>query len=219
MADVITATLYDGGEVKDVLSTSIKEYAEILLAGAETNAEYQKAKELINAMLNYGAYAQELFDYNTSNLANKSDKVVDNVASVTINDLEKFKKDTQGVENFGTLAGATLVLKGETKLKAFFEFAAGASLDGLTFSVDGVAQTYKTSGNYYVVEIDNISARNLDKEFKITVTAGNQTFDAYVSAMSYCYNALANTTDTKLHNVAKALYLYNKEADAYSAAN
>ena len=26
-------------------------------------------------------------------------------------------------------------------------------------------------------------------------------------------------TDTKLHNVAKALYLYNKEADAYSAAN
>jgi len=215
MADSITATIYDGGEAQDVLTTSVTKYAEILIGESDTNAEYKKAKELINAMLNYGAYAQELFDYNTENLANASSLVVDKVSEVQVSNLEDFSKGKQGLDDFGHFAGSRLILKGETTLKMFFEFAEGASVEGVTFTIDGVAQEYTKSGDYYVVEVENISACLLDNDYKVTVTAGNQTFDAYASVMSYCYNALTNTEDTKLHNVAKALYLYNKEADAY----
>ena len=70
-----------------------------------------------------------------------------------------------------------------------------------------------------MIEIDNISAGQLDKEYKVTVTAGSQTYDAYTSAMSYCYSALTNQNDAKLHNVVKALYLYSQEANAYNSGN
>ncbi len=219
MADTITATIYDGGEVKDVLATSVVEYADKLISGSDTNEEYKKAKELINAMLNYGAYAQELFDYNTSNLANESNLVVDHVPEVQASDLAGFAKEKQGLENFGYLAGTSLILKGETTLKFFFEFAEGASLEDLTFVVDGAEKEYAKSGKYYVVEVDNISARLLDNDYTVTVTAGDQTFDASVSVMTSCYNSLTNTDNAKLHNVAKALYLYNKEANLYYEGN
>ena len=215
MADTITATIYDGGEVKDTISTSVRDYAEILISGSDTNAEYAKAKSLINAMLNYGAYAQKLFDYNTDDLANKNAIVIDNVAGVEASALAGFAKEKQGLENFGYLAGTSLILRGETKLKMFFEFEEGVSLDGLTFSIDGLQQEYTRSGNYYVVEIADISAHLLDEDYTVTVTAGNQSFDAVTSVMTGCYNALTNTEDTDLHSVARALYLYNQEADAY----
>ena len=111
-------------------------------------------------MLNYGAYAQELFDYNTGKLANKNEIVVDAVANVEANELAKFAQTKQGLEGFGSLYGASLVLKEGTKLRMFFAFEEGASLDDLTFSVGGVQQKYTQSGEYYIVEIANISAYN-----------------------------------------------------------
>lgn len=219
MADTITATIYDGGEAKDTVQTSVRDYAETIIRQSDSNAEYAKAKPLVNAMLNYGAYAQKLFDYNTDDLANKNDIVVDGIAAVNDSELAQFAQEKQGLENFGYLAGTSLVLKGETKLKMFFEFEEGTSLDGLTFSIGGVQQEYTKSGNYYVVEIADISAHQLDKDYTVTVTAGNQSFDAVTSAMTYCYNAFMNTEDADLHNVARALYLYNQKADEYKNAS
>ena len=219
MADIITATIYDGGEVKDTASTSVRQYAETIIRGADNNPQYAKAKPLAEAMLNYGSYAQVLFDYKTNNLANRNDIVVDEVANVQVSDLAAFAKEEQGIKGFGTLAGATLILKGETTLKMFFEFKEGASLDGLKFIMDGVEQKYTRSGNYYVVEIADIPAHLLDEDYTVTVVAGNQTFDAVTSAMTYCYNALKNMDDVDLHNAAKALYLYNKAADAYRSGS
>lgn len=220
MADTITAKLYDGGEKKDELATSVKDYAERLIKGSETNTGYQKAKELVNAMLNYGAYSQKYFSYKINNLANSSDKVevVNNVEAVQVSALEKFEKGKQDV-GVGYLEGTGLVLKGGTKLKVYFSLNDGVSADDVTFAVDGVEYESTKSGNYYVIEIDDISAGKLDHEYKVTVTAGGQAVDAYTSAMSYCYSALTNQDDTNLHNVAKALYLYNQEADAYNSGN
>ena len=52
-------------------------------------------------------------------------------------------------------------------------------------------------------------------DFTVTVTAGTNTFDATCSAMTFCYNALINVSNTDLQNLAKALYLYNVQANAY----
>ena len=85
----------------------------------------------------------------------------------------------------------------------------------MTFSINGVPQKYTISDNRYVVEIADISAHQLDEDYTVTVTDGNYSFEAKTSAMTYCYNALMNTDDADLHNVAKALYLYNQAANAY----
>lgn len=215
MADVIVVTLYDGGKALDTKSVSVRDYAEIIIRNETNNEAYAKATPLIKAMLHYGTYAQKLFEYNTGDLADKnyvSDDAVQNVESAQLVD---FAKEKQGKEGFGSLAGATLVLEGETTLRMFFAFEDGVSLEGLKFTVNGVEQTYKISGNYYIVEFANITANKLDNMYTVTVTAGDHTFDATCSAMTFCYNALINSDHVALQDVAKALYLYNKEAKAY----
>lgn len=215
MADTVVATLYNGGVEIDTQSVSVRDYAEVILKNDSKLEAYAAAGPLVQAMLNYGAYAQKLFQYNLLDLANKNYADNDAVTSVDINQLAGFAKGQQGLQGFSVLAGASLELKSETTLKLFFEFADNVSLDDLTFTIGGVTQDYTRSGNYYVVDIPNISANNLDKEYTVTVTAGDKTFDARSRAMTFCYNALKNTEDEALKNVAKALYLYNKEADAY----
>ena len=220
MADEITATLYEGGEAKATLTTSVKEYAQKLFDQSEKDASCAAAKPLVNAMINYGAYAQLLFNHNVDKLANSNEgynKVYfeDNVADVSNSALDKFAKKKQGKDGFGHLAGATLLLKEETKLKLYFEFEAGVSLEGLTFSVDGVQQTPTKSGDYYVVEIKGITASLLDKDHTVRVSVGDNSFDAVTSVMTGCYNALNNPDLSDMHNIAKALYLYNDAAKTY----
>lgn len=215
MADVIAVTLYDGGKALDTKSVSVRDYAEIIIRNETNNGAYAKATPLIKSMLHYGAYTQKLFEYNTSDLANKNYVSDDAVQNVEATQLVDFAKEKQGKEGFGSLAGATLVLEGETTLRMFFAFEDGVSLEGLKFTVNGVEQTYKISGNYYIVEFANIAANKLDNMYTVTVTAGDHTFDATCSAMTFCYNALINSDHVALQDVVKALYLYNKEAKAY----
>lgn len=216
MADTITATLYDGGKAIDIQTTSIRDYADVLIENKDNNAAYTKASGLVKAMLHYGAYAQQLFQYNTGDPANKDYTSDDKVGTVTAETLESlFKKEKQGLDGFGSLAGATLVLEGETTLRLFFEFEPNVALDNLTFTVNGQSMEYKTSDIYYVVEFVNIAAADLDKEFTVTAKSGDNEFNATCSAMTFCYNALVNSDDVALQNVAKALYLYNCEANSY----
>jgi len=216
MGDIVVATLYDGGEVIDTQSTSVKNYAEIIIENVPNRDDFAEAIPLAKAMLHYGAYAQKLFEYNIENLANENYASSDTVNNVTMTQLAGFAKDKQGLDDFGVLAGATLIMEGETTLRMWFEFEGTASLDDLKFTLNGEEDLeVKTSGNYHIVEIANISAKDLDKEYKVTVTAGEKTFDVTCSVMTYCYNALKNTDNEALQNAARALYLYNLEANNY----
>lgn len=215
MADKIDVTLYDGGQVMDTKSISVRDYAEILIANKDNNAAYAAATMLVKSMLHYGAYAQKLFGYRTEDLADKNYTADDTVENVSAVQLAGFAKERQGKEGFGSLAGATLILEGETTLRMFFAFDKDTSLEGLKFTVNGEERAYKTSGDYYVVEFANIAADDLDQDYTVKVTAGENTFDATCSAMTSCYNALVNSDDIALQNAAKALYLYHTEAKAY----
>lgn len=215
MSDVIVATLYDGDEVVDTESVSIRDYAEVILKNESNNAAYTAAQPLIKAMINYGAYAQKLFGYNVENLANKGYETDTDIQNVSYTDLSAFNKERQGQTGLGSLAGASLVLESETTLRMFFQFETGVDLTDLTFTVDGVEQPYEKNGNYYIVDFKNIAAKDLDKDFTVTVSAGGKSFNATCSAMTFCYNALTNTSNVALQNVAKAMYLYNISANDY----
>ena len=217
MADTVTATLCDGEQDIDKQSVSIRDYAETIIQNVGNSEDYTKAKSLMKTMLHYGTYAQKLFNHNVVDFANKNYTSTDDVQSVTIEELGDFAKGKQGLDEFGVLAGATLVLEGETTLRMFFEFEDSVVSDELKFVVNGVEQSHQTSGSYYIVECKNIAATDLDTEYKVEVMLGEETkFEAYCSAMTFCYNALNNsTTSDTLKNVARALYLYNVSADMY----
>lgn len=73
MNDTITATLYNGDEVVDVLEYSIKQYLDAVIAGDFS----EKAKQLANDLLIYGAAAQKHQNYNTGDLVSEETPIVD----------------------------------------------------------------------------------------------------------------------------------------------
>ncbi len=204
----IKIQVIDGADASDELKYSVKDYADGLLAGDYS----EESKTLIKAMLNYGAMAQKLFDYKTDSLANAGLAASDqDLSAITADTLASYAKEKQSVEGVATLAGTILSLESETTLKLFFSDVA----EGATFTYNGAAITPAQSGSYYMVAITNIAAKDLNKDYTVTINGNDFTF----SAMSFCENVLkGNYTGEKkdeLVDVAKALYAYSAAADVY----
>ncbi len=216
MTKEIKAQVVAGDAVSKEYTYSVKDYADSIL---NDEATYGKAIPLVKAMLNYGAYAQTYFGYNTEALAN--DGLVDtDVSGVTETDLERFAKSAPSNE-FAGLAGASLILESETTLKLYFTLPAGADVSLYTFSNGSEDLKPVKSGIYYYVTIQDIDAKNLDTDYKVTVKYGENSLEVTYSPMTYCYNVLKGYTGDKaeeLKNVVRALYLYNSKANAYFSA-
>ena len=74
-------------------------------------------------------------------------------------------------------------------------------------------QNQSFSKNAYL-QVTNIAAPNLDTPHTFTVTDGIDTYTVTASALSYAYTSVKNG-DSARQNLGKALYLYNRAADAY----
>ena len=211
MTSNIKARIYDG---ETALGTeynySVEEYANYLLAHTADNTEYEKAAPLVRAMLRYGAYAKEYFD-KTNTLAPLGDVAIDS----------KFAKHTSTLpENL--YDGATLSLKSKTTLSLYFTAENELSFTCIEEPVEGqpekvmTVETVKTETGT-IARIRNIAASKLQKNYIVTVKNGETEIGTITySPMNYCYKALNNgTTDTRLQNVAKALYWYSEAANEY----
>lgn len=89
MNNKITVGLYAEGKETYAEGISFADYANIIRNRPDSSDELKK---LIEALLNYGAYAQQYFEYDTDNLANNgiydSKNPVECIASATVyNDL------------------------------------------------------------------------------------------------------------------------------------
>ncbi len=89
MTAPITAQIKDGDNAGTLYTFTVKDYADYLLKNTNV-AEYEKAAPLVMAMLNYGAYAQEYFSYNTEALANEGFSEADKALGV-VNVPDTFK--------------------------------------------------------------------------------------------------------------------------------
>lgn len=99
-----------------------------------------------------------------------------------------------------------LVLNSQTAIRIYYEGDVDtASLDGFI----GLDKVTRNGSSYF--EITNVPADKLADEH--TLAIGNDVLK--FSALSYGYLALNKTTDEKLWNVVKSLYVYAKAADAY----
>ena len=206
-ADIIKMQMFFGNGIKsgEEYSCSVKEYAEALLEGnVATDAE----KKLTKAMLNYGAYAQLYFNYNTGMLANVGCQDADLICDLSYVSAKPSIVDNSEVLDY---AGSTLILESKIKVRHYFKVAEGQTYSGnLTKYVplDGSAM----NGDYYYYESDGIPASGL----AITQTDAESVpgFEIYYSPLSYVITVIATNNesdlkaDIKLQNLMKALYLY-----------
>ena len=204
MTDTITATLKTS-------SGAWKEYYSVQrYANEANNGSNESLKNIVNAMLTYGAYAQKLFGYNTSNLAGGSLK---DVSFVRNENLTKYQYQRSNSEDNLSLYGASLLLKEKTTIRVYYQLNSGNITD-YEFKVDGQSVTPKKSGDdLYYIEAQDIAAQDLDQVH--TFQGGSITVSNY-SALSYVKTVLGyekSTEDNK--NAMSALYLYWDAAEKY----
>lgn len=222
MTAEIKARIISGDAQGTEYTYSVKDYADYILKHPEDFGESAKLVNLVTAMLNYGAYSQTYFDYNTQNLANSvlTDEQKQ-LPDTTAEELSSYECSyTANVSYTGDTAyyGSSLVLKSETDIKHYFSYNPSVSLEAFTCT-DSTGNSYEIeqSGNYLYVRVANIAANKLGEAVTLTlckndVEVGTITY----SPLSYAYSILsASSTDDALKNMVKALYQYYLTADAY----
>ncbi len=224
MTDTITAQVIMGENTSEAYQHSVERYARSILAYG-TPAYSEECIALVKAMLNYGAYAQTNFGYNTDNLANASLRENEkSVSGVQDSDLDQYACEAVTVEGIGIFAGTSLVLESMTTLNVYFAPAAGVDGDTLTFTADGNnAAPTRVENGYYVITLENIAAQDLEKEYVFTVSNGSVSGSFSTTALTYAYSVMQQATDevtytAALKNLLRAMYLYNTAADAYFAS-
>ena len=187
---------------------SVQDYIQKTL---ETSSD-EKLKALVQAMSDYGSLAQVQFEYNLENLA----EVKGDLGSVTAETVAAFAPVvTEGTATGVTFKGPSLVLKTQTALRLYFELAEG-EIGDYTFKVGTKTKTPTETTQGWMIEIPNISAKDLDKVYTVKVTSSDGTvLTLKVSALSYVYNTLNSGESETLKDLVKGVYLYNQAANAY----
>ncbi|MDD3340377.1 MAG: hypothetical protein PHS82_16175 [Lachnospiraceae bacterium] len=211
MAKPITAKLYSDDKDTnpiDLGSYAVKDYMEV-----SQGSQDEKLKTLVTKMLDYGAYAQNYFGYDTANLA----AIPSDLTSVVIPDTYPTVLTETATDKI-KYYGSSLVLESETTLRIYFNIIDG-SIDASKLTTDNGRIVKKTDTLYYV-EITNIQAGKLGTEQNVAVSYdGAVQFNLKESAFSYAQKmASKDSTSDTLKNLLKALYQYGTEADIYFAS-
>jgi len=113
-----------------------------------------------------------------------------------------------------TFVGASLILKSETTLRFFFIVKDGT--ENFTISYNGTPLEIKSSSGLHYVDVEDISAQNLDVTYSVTVNDGVQEGAIPYSPLTYCQSVRSkDTTAEALANLCGALYLYNSAANNF----
>lgn len=210
MTDTITAKLYmsDGSE-SDEFTYSVATYANYILEH-RNEEEFAKAAEVAEAMLNYGAAAQEYFRGSTEMSFTNPE--------VTAADLTKYMYSV--IDNDSTIDfyGQVISLKSKVTAKLYFTGKTFAVSDFSVkqngVAVDASRLTVGTDANGQYLAISGIAANEMGNAFEIMV--GGVTISNY-SVYSYVLGAIDSTTEG-LSDVVAALYEYGIVAARYTAA-
>ncbi len=214
----ITAQLYkeDGTAASSVYTYTVRDYADYILEHSDT---YIDVQDLVEAMLNYGGYAQTYFNYHTDDLASEGVDLTTEMNDVTAQTLAKYVRTVTGSVAGITYKGNTLLLEANTDIRYYFTLAEGADITAYTFAYGDEVLTPVAKDGMYYVQISDIPAADLDQTYTLTVSnaeGSKQTID--YSVYAYAYEILnSGTYGTALDNVVKALYLYGVEAADYAA--
>ena len=171
----IKAALKNGSEVlwSDTDGYSVKKYTDQYFA--DSSLQTTRNTNIIKAMLNYGAAAQEYFGFNTNDLANGGKFPNDAIAWA----------GTAGYPGSPVseikFSGVSLDLKSSLRLNTYFTGA-----DSLSVSDVEGAEVFNVDGKK-MISIP-IKPWELSREFTITATKGTEKVEFKYKPEYYCYN-------------------------------
>ena len=218
MTDDVTFHMVVDGDDGTSKTYSVRSYADRILAGNYSN----KDKTMVRAMLNYGGYAQNYFNYNSDAPANSNifDGLDDPVQSADP-DLSSYAytltvaEDTKGF----SLKQATLKFGTDIQLVYFYELADGKSNDDFDFELIGSTKTIEFGyDDYYgmnTVTVRHILPYELNQMFPLKVTPVNESEPVTTISygpFSYCKSKIENGS-ASIKNLCKSLYYYWDAAD------
>ena len=177
---------------------SVAGYLKTLISGNYT----QQTKFLALELLNFGAAAQNYFDYNTGNLANAggyeyapANAVPSDVPTV----------DQSGRVDGVKFYGASVRFLSKTAVRFYFE---ADSVDGLTFTVDGNEYAPSSNDSGYYIEVGGINPQDMDNEMTVEVTDGTDTLSVKYAPIYYFIRTYHNSENEEMKTLAAAAYSY-----------
>lgn len=209
MTDTITAQLCWNGQLVAEHTYSVAEYADYII---KTNSpDYtQKYKDIAQAMLNYGAAAQEHFKYNAGNLADGVFADGWN-ADIDVSKLAGYKPFASGTLPAGVqFYGTSMVMENRNIIRHYFRMD-DATAAKVAVTLWGEELELQKSGQFYYVDVAGVDVANLDYAYTVTISDGEKSFSITYSALSYVYQVLntASYSGTSMEKLAQALYLFH----------
>ena len=222
-SDTITARLFDqwGNELsiqnddgdtdytKNGVQYSLAEY----LTWLEIHAEDEQERAVGAAAKDYCTAAQIYFDYNADGLSVSS--AVNTVTAETMSEYASTRKGDlpEGV----SIRGISAMLESDNTLRLYLGFD-NVDPYGFTYSIDESTVDLKqrsTDGAYYLALESGVDPNHLQDEHIYSVSDGSYTYSIKASVLTYARSCVI-TKNTKISNLGKTLYLYNKAAvDAF----
>ena len=226
MTSKITATLKFGD---DVVATSApysaKQYADTILTSsafetaytaAEGAPKYYALKELVSAMLKYGAAAQDQFGVNLDDYAADVTDI-DSVDVATVRALAYQNDMTYNLPSGITYTGATLLCRNTTALRLFYVTEPAAYEAIKDELAAGSYRLYENKSGEdvtnFCVELSNIAPAQYHSE-SLNVKFGS--YDRLYNVYDYLYRALASVDTTEeTKTLASALFFYGSAAEEF----
>ena len=222
-SDTITARLFDqwgnelsiqniGGDT-DYTETGVQYSLAKYLTWLENHAEDGQERAVGAAAKDYCTAAQIYFDYNADGLSVSS--AVNTVTAETMSEYASTRKGDlpEGV----SIRGISAMLESNNTLRLYLGFN---DVDPYSFiySIDGSKVDLKqrsTDGAYYLALESGVDPNHLQDEHIYSVSDGSYTYSIKASVLTYARSCVI-TKNTKISNLGKTLYLYNKAAvDAF----
>jgi K+-transporting ATPase c subunit len=204
LADTVNVKFMKGDQmIGEELNYSVVTYCKNRINKSNDPAEVALCK----ALLNYGTASQQLFGYNTENLANESLSAADKVLKDV--NASAYKYSVSGSEAGIKAKSATLMLEDVVKVRVYFTLTGDKTIDQYTFTIDGKMVTPSYNDRGYYVETSGIAAKDLEKMFQVKVGGITVTY----GALSYV-NSKVGGSNVLEASISKALYAYWQAAEA-----
>ncbi len=212
MSQAIKAQLITAAGNSKEYTYTVKEYGMYLINNPTEYSEDEIA--LAKAMLNYGAYAQVMFNYETDNLANSDMEEADQaLADVTI-DASYAKVYTDNITG-ATYLGTTTVWNANTSIRHYFTIDDENIIFTLVTAEGEQQLEVKEGDSSKYVTIDGIVAKDMKTTYVLKISSETQEQTITYSVYSYFYDILNGEYEEAEKNAIKAAYLYAEAATTY----
>ena len=213
MGDNISAQLYIAGKNTGAAKAtySVKENV--------TKVKNDSNKALVEALLHYGAAAQQYTNYKTDALVNAG-LTAPTYTTITNTDKVVGAANVNGIKMSAAGVNHSNVnrLYVKASLTTNDPAVLGALVANLKVTIDGKEVAYAETDvpGVYIVYTDGIKVTDFDKVFTIEITDGTNTQTLTYSVNAYCA-AKQNAANVETAALAKALYAYGVAAENYVA--